>query len=174
MSHLFASPVQTLKHRWMIRRVSFAEHVKTVASYLTHYKSSTHSVQVLSSRSFFSYLLTACWEKMHSRISAWSAAGLIFGLRSSLSFPLLETRIRQFSWTKFTDHRRTGDRTLALEINSAKQSIMDGIMRNNLNQFRCIENLLAAVKTVRREAGAGLTYRRLLNCLPLLSLKSGS
>jgi len=142
---------------WMTRenRVSFEEHVKTLASYLNHYKSSSRAEQVSSSQSFFSYLLTACWEKMHNRISAWSAVGLIFGLRSSLSSPLLETGIRRFSWDGVNEQQHTGDRTLALEINSARQTIMASIMKNNISQFRRIENLLAAIKTAVKEQKYG-------------------
>jgi hypothetical protein len=131
--------------------ISLESHAKTVAAYLNCYKRASSVDQEKYGRDFYAYLLTACWKKMHARISSWPAVGLIFGLHAALTLNVLKDVIEQFDWDKLPAQRRRGDRTLAHVLISNAASLgyaMDKLEPN----YRSISKLLqAATSSVKSD-----------------------
>lgn len=131
--------------------ISLESHAKTVAAYLNCYKNASSADQEMYGRHFSAYLLTACWKKMHARISSWPAVGLIFGLHSALTLNVLKDVIERFDWDKLPAHQRRGDQTLAHVMISNAASLryaMDNLEPN----YRSVSKLLqAATSSVKSD-----------------------
>ena len=125
-----------------------------MASYLNSYKHVSltceqhmqDSALATYGRPFFSYLLSICWKKMHSRISSWPAVGFIYGIHKNLEDGVVTMAVRKFPWSSLPSERGPDDRTLACALHSAKFAIPD-VVGYLPEQYRSLTKLMSTVES---------------------------
>ena len=165
------SQLDCLIHSKTSTPVTLEQHAKAVASYLNDVKSKSGATQVDLARSFYSYLVTVCWEKIFSRISSWSSVGFILGLRTVLKNGDVDTAIDHFPWNSLDEERRSGDRTLVLTLMDASVEAIPIMMKTLDTKYQSVDQLISVVETAVADDGDYRIYTestaRQFHCLVL-------
>jgi hypothetical protein len=107
-----------------------ANHAESVASYLYDYgRTRDNALRKTFSKSFFQYLLGACWMKMHSRFRSWHGLGFIKVLERAITDNTIVSQVKEigsdYGPLKLPDELGPGDRTLADFFSHNKDGILE-------------------------------------------------
>lgn len=136
-----------------IRELTIANYYQTVLAYHNFYISTSPEQRELYVHCFSSYLLTACWKKMHTQIISWPTVGIIQGLDSILTNNSLMQAINDVAWDSLSNKKGWGDRTLAkvLVVATATGTMIPDIIKLLPVNHQSIAKLLEIVNCVVRD-----------------------